>query len=356
MSNKFWWLLGFIVAAAISCWATSSSLILMMPSFISSNPIIQTIGVWLLVLLLFVLASLSMKWIVDALNNQGEHDHPHVMLWGGLLTLIITWLVVSMPTNAHTFFYQLKIGDVVTQDLLSTRQYSQQLADREFIDSAYYKTEAEVLKEWSLFVDEVKRGKGRRGSGIGIVATSHISNINQMLGSKYMISIPSFHNASDQELTNEINRLKETSLQPNLKRFMSDNFQVSAEAATEAKEDVRKILAMEDTIHKLINSNQISDGSSEPVIAQADGVLKVAYSNINKNHKYIRFNDKDKEWYVKQNIETRTSRFLNPYSVLYDFFTGKIPVTFIFWLLLSIVIDLAGFFFFYQWNKDDFDY
>lgn len=47
---------------------------------------------------------------------------------------------------------------------------------------------------------------------------------------------------------------------------------------------------------------------------------------------------------------------MNPYSVLYDFITGKIPITFIFWLILSLVIDLAGFFFYFQWQDKEYEY
>ena len=88
-----------------------------MPSLFSSNVVVRTIMVWLMVLLIYVLASFAMKWVIDSLNNDGYMSHPKAKLWGGLATLFIAWLILSFPTNAHTFFYKLKIGDVLTEDL-----------------------------------------------------------------------------------------------------------------------------------------------------------------------------------------------------------------------------------------------
>lgn len=353
-NKKLLWFLGFLVVTAISCWATSSSFLLMMPSMLSSNPVVRTILVYALVFVFFVLASYAVKLIIDALNNDGTLSHPKVQLWGGLALLIFTWIIISLPTNAHTFFYKLKIGDVVTQDLKTTKAYSQQLADRVVVDSAYYELEKDVLKEWELFEGEVK--SGITGSGFGKYAAAHVAKINTMLGSEYMIPTPQNTNrATDAENTLLLNYWKDHYLVPNLNRLKSDKYQVGTKAAIEAKNDVNRIIAMEDSVHQLILTNQISEDSAEPIITQSAGVLKVAYTNIKTNSKFVQFNNKeDKETYMADNIDTKTTRFLNPYSVTYDYFTGKIPFTFTFWLLLSVLIDVSGFFFYYQATKQDF--
>ena len=67
-------------------------------------------------------------------------------------------------------------------------------------------------------------------------------------------------------------------------------------------------------------------------------------------------NDDDKEQYTANPLETKTTRFLNPYSVAYDYFSGNIPFTFTFWLLLSILIDVAGFFFFDMAFKKEYNF
>ena len=101
---------------------------------------------------------------------------------------------------------------------------------------------------------------------------------------------------------------------------------------------------MQAHISKLIAVGQISHASSEPFIKQANGVLTLAYSNIKPNAEYVYFTTKDDEkLYTAANIETRTSRFLHPYKVFGDFFVGRIPFIFIFWIILSILLDVIGF-------------
>lgn len=357
MKQKILWFLGFVVAAAISCWATSSSFLLMMPSLFSSNVVVRTIMVWLMVFLIYVLASFAMKWVIDSLNNDGYMSHPKAKLWGGLATLCVAWLILSFPTNAHTFFYKLKIGDVLIEDLSTTQKYSQQLVDRTVVDPVYNVLEKKVLAEWKRFEDEVKSGS--TGSGIGEYAASHVSEINNnILPAGYQIPMPTNTNrASDLQNTNMLNVWRENYLNPNLERLKSDKYLVNAQLSIAARKDVKDIKKMDKAIRSKVQTNQISEEASEPLILQTDGVLKSAYSHINAGQKFVKFdNEKDKKRYTIGHEENKVSRFMNPYSVLYDFVTGKIPVTFIFWLILSLVIDLAGFFFYYQWTKNEFKY
>ncbi len=357
MNKKLLWWLGFLIVAAISCWATSSSFLLMMPSMLSSNPVVRTMMVYALVAVFFVLSSYAVKLIVDALSNNGSIEHPKVKLWGGIALLIFTWVIVSLPTNAHTFFYKLKIGDVVTEDLKTTKVYSQQIVNREIVDSAFYKKENAVMNEWKLFVDEVKTGIESGRTGFGRIAVTHITNINTIMGSKYSISIPpNTHQAHDSEITQMVN-IWRNELNKKLEELKSDEYQVGQEAVVAAGKDIKNIVAMEDSVHQLILTNQISEDEAEPVITQSAGVLKVAYTNVKTNSKYVKFNNgEDKELFTAANIETKTTRFLNPYSVMWDFFSGKIPFSFTIWLFLSVLIDVAGFIFFYQATKPSFKF
>ena len=356
MNKKILWFVGFLVVAAISCWATSSSFLLMMPSMLSSNPVVRIIMVYALVFVLYVLASYAVKLVVDALNNDGSLEHPKVQLYGGIALLIFTWVIISLPTNAHTFFYKLKIGDVVTEDLKMTKDYSQQLASRSVVDSAYYDIEKKVMDEWIQFEDEVK--SGRTGSGFGKYAANHIAKIDTMLGSGYMLPTPPNTNKAD-DITNTrlLNLWKDKYLTPTLEKLKSDKYMVTPQAAAAARKDVENIVAMEDSVHNLIMTSKISEDSSEPVIIQSAGVLKIAYTNVKNNAKFVKFNNADEqEHYTAANIDTRITRFLNPYSVTYDYFTGKIPFTFTFWLLFSVIIDVAGFIFFYIATKKEYTF
>ena len=43
--------------------------------------------------------------------------------------MLAAWLLVSFPTNTHTFFYRAAIADVAGHDLATTRGYLLQLRD-----------------------------------------------------------------------------------------------------------------------------------------------------------------------------------------------------------------------------------
>lgn len=102
---------------------------------------------------------------------------------------------------------------------------------------------------------------------------------------------------------------------------------------------------------------RLSHPSSEPIIKQAEGVLILAYANINMNEQFVYFaNKEDEKIYTTENLETRTSRFLHPYKTLGDFFTGKVSFNFIFWLILSILLDVLGFISFDLALKKEYDF
>lgn len=351
--NKVGWLIAFLISAILSCWATSSSFMLMMPSIFSSNIIVRTIMVWALVMIIYVLASMALKWAVDARNNRETTSGWKGKFWGSVAVLAVAWLVVSSPTNAHTFFYKLKIGDVVLEDISTTEKYSHQLCERTVVNPEYYIVEAKVDSIFKLFHDEVMGVNGHYG--IDNRAQKIFSSLNEVLGSQYSITTPTNCGNNAQLLSNALNQKREE-LSRQLNRIKQDKYLVDRNLSQEACKDVDNLANMKDTIQNLVYTNQISSSKAEAVITQTDGVLKDAYAHIKNSQQFVDFAEGDSVIYTAPNIETRTSRFLNPYSVAWDYFSGKIPFSFTFWLILSIVIDLAGFFFFYQWQKNDFDF
>lgn len=351
-NNKIGWLIGFLISAILSCWATSSSFMLMMPSIFSSNVIVRTIMVWALVMIIYVLASMALKWAVDARNNRETSSGWRGKFFGSVAVLAVAWLVVSLPTNAHTFFYKLKIGDVVLEDISTTEKYSHQLCERTVVDPDYFIIEGKADSIFRLFHDEVMGVNGHYG--IDYRAQKIFSSLNEVLGSQYGITTPN-NSGNIAQLSNSLNQKREE-LSYQLNRIKQDKYLVDRILSQEACKDVDNLAIMKDTIQSLVHMGKISSSKAENVITQTDGVLKDAYAHIKNSQQFVDFAEGDSVIYTAPNIETRTSRFLNPYSVAWDYFTGKIPLSFTFWLILSIVIDLAGFFFFYQWRKNDFEF
>ena len=123
-------LLAFVAFAAVSCWATAESLHLLLPSW----PVVLC---WIVTIGFFVIASLGSKMIVDSMNPNIYQERRGLTLMGGLFLLLVFWLVCSMPTNTHTFFYRNSIGDITAQDIFTTKTYLQMLRDN-------VKTEAQI--------------------------------------------------------------------------------------------------------------------------------------------------------------------------------------------------------------------
>ena len=100
---------------------------------------------------------------------------------------------------------------------------------------------------------------------------------------------------------------------------------------------------MTDTIKVMVETGSIH----EDVITQAEGVILSGYTCIKNNQKYVKFdNQRDKELYTVENLETNTKRMLSVIDVWIDFFKGKYPISFLFYVLLSILVDVAAFIFF----------
>lgn len=84
------------------------------------------------------------------------------------------------------------------------------------------------------------------------------------------------------------------------------------------------------------------------VIRQTDVALKGGYAVIHNYAQFVNYNSpEDQELYTAPEQITRTSRMLSVFDVWRDFIAGHYAGRgFIFWILLSLVIDIAAFIFF----------
>ena len=77
--------------------------------------------------------------------------------------------------------------------------------------------------------------------------------------------------------------------------------------------------------------------------------LNQGYSTIKTYQQFVDFkNETDKEAYTAANPETKVSRLLSVYDVWVDFLAGKDSggLAFVFWIVISILVDVAAFIFF----------
>lgn len=338
---KFIYLVGFIIFAAASCWATEESLHLLLPNWPEFMCWSVTIG-------FFIIASIGTKMIVDSLNQNIYLEKRGIILTGGILLTLIFWLFCSMPTNTHTFFYRTAICDVVTQDLATTKGYLQQLRDN-------VKTEIEIKTKIENFEREVNSkmtalfseidnmanpGFGPRAKNIliDIAKTLQVAKIDEL---SYSNSSPQTIKALKQQYNNMITELlnaRKDELRNNYRKPQENIFQ------PEAKKSISNIETIEGHITQMDAAGEIDNN----IIAQADVVLQKGYTLINNYSDFITFkSDADKELYTSDNLVTKTTQMLSVIDVWGDYFSGKHEGRgFIFWIIVSILVDIAAFIFF----------
>lgn len=321
----------FLILAAYSCWATAHSLHLLMPK-------IPYVLVWGITIAFFIVASYATKMITDALNQNIYQENRKAKLGIGIVLLLIFWLICSMPTNTHTFFYNQKVGDVVTQDINVTEGYLSQLANRTVTDPAFNDIKAQV-DELSINMNNEFNGvpgksSGRKGNGQYVMEC--MRKINNILGSN--ISIDTRANVYDLNILNRYNTEITTTLEK-VKRtkYQTQDYLLADDMLAEDLE------VMEDTIQAMVNAGEVD----EDLIKQTEGVLQGAYALIKNNSKFVDFDENDVEIYTAENLVTRTKRLLSVFDVWVDFVKGRYAGSgFFFWIIISILVDVAAFIFF----------
>lgn len=321
----------FFILAAYSCWATSCSLHLLMPT-------VPVVLVWGITIAFFIIASYGSKMIVDSTNTKVYQENRRLKCVGGILLMLAFWIFCSMPTNTHTFFYNKKIGDVVTDDITKTQSYLNCISSRQVTLPGYDTLEADVRDLQQKMTNEFNGiGKsGRRGNGQYVA--DFMTQINAKLGSN--IPINNNYNAHEIAILNGYN----SAIVKELAKVKRNNYQAPTASVDEANILLDDLDVMADTIKTMVNIGRVD----EAIIKQAEGVLQNAYGTIKNSQNFVAFNDKeDESKYTAPNIITDTKRMLSVFDVWMDYFKGKYKGEgFLFWIFISILVDLGAFIFF----------
>lgn len=329
--------LAFLILAGISCWATEQSLHLLLPA---GWPVII---VWGMTVAFFVVASIGTKMIVDALICDDFIENRRLKLFGGIFLIIAFWLVMSMPTNTHTFFYNDKIGSVITKDIETTNKYLKQIVDKGSsnvhpLDSAGVAIKDKVEEQRTHIVAQFNGEEPPYKRGNGPVIGSHLKEINLIL--KSSIIQDAHYNSTDPSILAKYHKEIDKALEDVLKTHT-----ISDQSVRNANRSRRRLSELNDSIQ-----NSISTGTlSEAEIKQCEKELSDGYNTIATNKQFIDFDPgtDDEEVYTKENGETRTHRMASVISVFFvDFLSGKYPASFGYYVLISILVDLAAFIFF----------
>ncbi len=336
---KIVWIVAFIAFAAVSCWATSESLHLLLSTW-------PPIMCWVVTIGFFIIASLGTKLIVDSLNQNIYLEKRGLRLIGGILLLLIFWLICSMPTNTHTFFYRTVIDDKVTSDISTTRGYLDQIKN-----NTNNKLQASLkIQELQNKVD-IKLGeleaeiKNEANPGFGPKSKEILRELAAELGVAQIEPL-TYSSTTVQGCTRlcDAYRKKIYLLKQNKENNILNNIIRPNENNIKQVQNADENLAL---TKKYIDEGTINLNNADDIKGVCDK-LNVGYNAIKNNKDFVNFdNDIDKAAYTAPTPVTKVKRMISVFDVWKDFLHGEYSgQVFFFWVIISILVDIAAFIFF----------
>ena len=340
--NKFlkvFCLLAFLSFAAVSCWATAESLHLLLSSWPLAMCWIVTIG-------FFFIASWGTKMIVDSLNQKIYLEKRGLRLLGGILILLIFWLACSMPTNTHTFFYRSVIHDKVTNDIATTEGYLIQIRDNVTTETKIKIRLAELEKKVDVKLGELKAEiENDANPGFGPKAKSILRDFAEILGVAKIEPL-TFKGTSiqDRQKLYDAYRQKMYILMETRKlSIIKEMTPANNNHQKQADKDYKNL----ELVKKYIENGTLDLNNADDIKSICDR-LNESYATIRTYKQFVDFKDEtDQIAYTAPNAVTKVKRMISVFSVWEDFLAGKYEGHgFFFWVLISILVDVAAFIFF----------
>lgn len=347
---KIVWILAFALFALVSCWATAESLHLLLFTW----PIALC---WVVSVGFFLIASLGSKMIVDSLNQNIYLDKRGMYLVGGIVLTIVFWLICSMPTNTHTFLYRTIINDVVNTDIATTRGYLGQIKNNTN-NETQAKLKADKLKnDLDVLLGELEAEiKNEANPGFGPQSKEILRKLAALLGVDKIEPLTlKGVTKQDRSLLCDAYRTKIYILGENKAK------NIKAQILMPNSDNLREVKSVDENLSLL--SKYIADGTinlNDPKdVAGNEGVcdlLNRGYNVVKKNKEFVNFSsESDEKLYTSDTPVTKVKEVISVFDVWKNYLNGGYQgYGFLFWIIISVLVDLAAFVFFtLAFKKED---
>ena len=358
--NKFlriFSLFAFMAFMIISCWATVESLHLLLPDW--PIPIF-----WIVTIGFFVLASLGSKLIVDSFNPNDYVPNKGWRFIGGIVLLALFWILFSLPTNAHTFFYKAVVKEVVQTELVFVKEKLEELADggraKIMVETEKNQFKKHVNNAFSNLQYEIL---DPNNSGYGPKAEKALLDLDKLLGSQ--LQKPKYVTSHEGRLkcVNSLKEQKDALLNAELERRDRD-LEIKFSTKRKQNEIKSNIVFISQALHLLQTDSKKffipfknKEGKIIDNLEQTKSILTKSLSSIREysdsfkeiypDNDAILGNDYQANGKKGQGIISKTERLENVIGVWKDFFAGKYAGRgFIFWIIIAALVDIGGFIFF----------
>lgn len=351
--KNIFWFFAWLILAAISCIATANSIALT----IEMKPFWLMLLVWFIVaFILYALTSKFLGDLVDSLNPNVRMKRPLLVFWRSLILVIILWGVLSMPTNTHSLLYQKQAEKVLTSELevqkdVFVQEYEKpnNIIKKKFIEDST-KIANGMNSMIGAFINEATRPDR---SGIGDRCDTILNSaealcekpirryIKRDLG-KNKSSVDYYVRQMGSMRDDAIGK-KRLALQkellnyPNRQKILKSLINTCDKTLSKYKHDS----IGNEQVKEVIKENYQKDSISTARIYNRIEVLKrgeIIHESKNVDH-YNQY---------------RTERLYNVFDVWTDYISGKLGALnfgMFYWVLISIVIDLAAFLSFLKYEN-----
>lgn len=340
-------IIAFIALAGFSCYWTAESLYIWQPS-------ITFLGALVIAIVFYVIASICFSKMLKALDKHADF---YGKLFGrtgtlllSILGLIVFWLCVSLPTNTHTLLYRASIKNVITTDLNRTEGYLLSLKDNNVeirkINQDYKNKELAVDGLIQRLTDEIDN---LSAVGIGPRFETVLVELDRVL------STGMTHPTKIQRVTNVGKTRTQWLATINYyQRQAYEQLSIYRTACDKKIAEIKQTMGSKE-LEKLIANNKIAmtdianmRGVDNTIIHAAVEDLNNSYAFIKTNSQYIDFKDNDKHRYTRDGAMPEAKEMLSVPDVWKDYLTTDkySGHGFIWWVLIALLVDIAGFIFF----------
>lgn len=342
---KIFALVAFVAFAAVSCWSTTESLFLTL-----EHAEIPKWVFWIAVVGLYVLTSICTKLVLDSFNQNIYVEHRIAKFVVGVLGVLLLWIAFSMPTNAHTFFYKQMAKNTAVKELKHVDGELQKLSSEnaflETYNAEWNKYEADVMGALAAIKAEIK---DYQNTGTGDKTEARVAEAEDLLGIKTgTIARLKARDRSQKEI-NKACEHYDTAVKEQLAVKKQQHEANVARAYADFQERMKNVAPLRRDIKATLEQLDDDQYDKEAVLKNARKVIGRSYAELESQFNGI---------YTYDENVYRSDRLVKVTKVWGDYFKGRFrntDYTLWYWILLSIIVDIAAFAFFdIAFKKEEF--
>jgi hypothetical protein len=318
----------FVAFAAVSCWSTTESLFLTLESAQIPKWVF-----WVATVGLFVLTSYCTKLVVDSLNSNivMEGRKPKLMI--GIMGIVLFWLLFSMPTNTHTFFYKQMAKDTAVAELTSLRgnlaSLTNEASVKQYWDNKWNDFDTKVKAALKNLDGEIRSAKE---PGFGQKAEKYLRDIEDLFGLKQGTIRREKTTSTSLAEINRVCLYYNDIVTDYLSNAKAKHDQEAQVAIDNFVNENAKATALLSKIDQNLSDLEKDGMKKEVVLKQSRAIIKEGTSLLRTNEE-----------------SSPSKRLTNVIKVWSDYFHGRYKntdYTLWYWILLAVIVDVAAFAFF----------